>query len=447
VIKFPYRENTFRYFIKTNIHRMSASFQKSNASLHSIYEKVQHLLGRIKEKMAQKMQYPFPKMDLSSSAEGIANRLALIHTTRGSSTEFLTGQKKIDDWSMLEGNIENFIGMAQVPIGLIGPLKVLGSVADGDYYAPLATSEGALVASYHRGAKACYMAGGITSVCLTEGVQRSPVFKFEHLGDLGIFLMWVLQQMDKFKEITSENSRFAKLNDVKTNIEGNHISLTFDFKTGDASGQNMVTICTNAICQYILKNTPVQPKLWFLESNYSGDKKATALSFSNVRGKKITSEVVLPRNIVTDVLKTTPELITEYWRSSTIGIIQSGAIGAQGHYANGLTALFIATGQDAACVAEAATGITRMEITAEGDLYASVTLPNLIVGTVGGGTALPTQRECLELMGCYGEGKSQKFAEICGAVVLCGELSIAAALSAGHFSMAHQKFGRKKGNG
>jgi hydroxymethylglutaryl-CoA reductase (NADPH) len=423
---------------------MSSSFQKSNTSLHSVYQKVKVLLGQINEKMEKKEIFPFPKMDLSANEEGIENRLDIIRTQRGTSVDFLTSKKAITDWSVMEGNIENFIGMAQVPMGLIGPLKVLGTVANGDYYVPLATSEGALVASYHRGAKACFMAGGVTSVCLVEGVQRSPVFKFEHLGDLGAFLMWTLQQMDKFKEITSENSRFAKLNDVKTNIEGNHITLTFDFKTGDASGQNMVTICTDAICQYILKNTPIQPKLWFLESNYSGDKKATALSFSNVRGKKVTSEVILPRQIVTDILKTTPELITEYWRSSTIGIIQSGAIGAQGHYANGLTALFIATGQDAACVAEAATGITRMEITSEGDLYACVTLPNLIVGTVGGGTSLPTQRECLEIMDCYGEGKAQKFAEICGAVVLCGELSIAAALSAGHFSMAHQKFGRKK---
>jgi hydroxymethylglutaryl-CoA reductase (NADPH) len=388
--------------------------------------------------------FSFPYMDLNASEEGTANRLALIQSKNDTNLDFLTGKKAITDFTVMEGNIENFIGMAQIPVGLIGPLKVLGTVADGDYYVPLATSEGALVASYHRGAKACFLAGGVTSVCLVEGVQRSPVFKFKHLGDLGAFLIWVLQQTEEFNRITSENSRFAKLNDVKVNIEGNHIMLTFDYKTGDASGQNMVTICTDAICQFILKNTPIQPELWFLESNYSGDKKATTLSFTNVRGKKVTSEVILPRKVVTDVLKTTPELMTEYWRSSTIGIIQSGAIGAQGHYANGLTALFIATGQDVACVAEAATGITRMEITANGDLYASVTLPNLIVGTVGGGTSLPTQRECLEIMDCYGEGNAQKFAEICGAVILCGELSIAAALSAGHFSMAHQKFGRKK---
>jgi hydroxymethylglutaryl-CoA reductase (NADPH) len=423
---------------------MSSNFQKSRSSLKNIIQEVKILLGRINSKMNSDEVFSFPYMDLNASEEGTANRLALIQSKNDTNLDFLTGKKAITDFTVMEGNIENFIGMAQIPVGLIGPLKVLGTVADGDYYVPLATSEGALVASYHRGAKACFLAGGVTSVCLVEGVQRSPVFKFKHLGDLGAFLIWVLQQTEEFNRITSENSRFAKLNDVKVNIEGNHIMLTFDYKTGDASGQNMVTICTDAICQFILKNTPIQPELWFLESNYSGDKKATTLSFTNVRGKKVTSEVILPRKVVTDVLKTTPELMTEYWRSSTIGIIQSGAIGAQGHYANGLTALFIATGQDVACVAEAATGITRMEITANGDLYASVTLPNLIVGTVGGGTSLPTQRECLEIMDCYGEGNAQKFAEICGAVILCGELSIAAALSAGHFSMAHQKFGRKK---
>jgi len=321
---------------------------------------------------------------------------------------------------------------------------VIGTAAQGDFYVPLATSEGALVASYHRGAKACYLAGGATSICLIEGVQRSPVFKFKSIAEIGGFIGWVLQQVDKFKQITEENSRFAKLNDMITNIEGNHLFLTFEFHTGDASGQNMVTLCTDAICHYIIENAPVKPSFWFIESNYSGDKKATSLSFTKVRGKKVTTEVVLSEEIVRRVLKTTPAAMADYWRSSTIGIIQSGAIGAQGHFANGLTALFIATGQDVACIAEAAIGITRMEHTPEGNLYASVTLPNLIVGTVGGGTSLPTQRECLELMDCYGPGKARKFSEICGALVLAGELSIAAALSAGHFSAAHKKLGRKK---
>ncbi len=378
------------------------------------------------------------------SEEGTQQRLDFLNRQAKRSFEFLNGEKKFSAFEALHGNIENYIGMTLVPTGVVGPLKVLGSAARGDFYVPLATSEGTLLASYHRGSRACFVAGGATSICLIEGVQRSPLFKFRNIGELGTFLIWALEKIDKFKQITSENSRYAELLDMKSNIEGNQLMLTFDYQTGDAAGQNMVTICTDAICRYIVAEAPVQPTCWFIEGNYSGDKKATAQSFRNVRGKKVTAEITLSRKIVSEVLKTTPEAMEQYWRSSTVGTIQSGSIGAQGHYANGLAALFIATGQDAACVAEAAVGVTRMELTVDGSLYAAVTLPNLIVGTVGGGTSLPTQRECLELMDCYGAGKARKFSEICGALVLAGELSIAAALAAGQFAQAHQKFGRRK---
>jgi len=281
-------------------------------------------------------------------------------------------------------------------------------------------------------------------VCLTEGVQRSPLFRFTDLSDLGSFIIWTLQQEAKIREIVGTVSRHAQLDDMATNIEGNQLIITFTYYTGDASGQNMVTICTDAICKWLVENAPVKPISWFIEGNFSGDKKATAMSFMNVRGKKVTAEIEIPKEIVAGVLKTTPEKMAEYWQASTVGSIQTGSIGAQGHYANGLAALFIATGQDAACVSEAAVGITRMETNAAGNLYAAVTLPNLIVGTVGGGTGLPTQRECLEIMGCYGAGNARKFAEVCAALVLAGELSIAAALSIGHFTSAHANLGRKK---
>lgn len=402
------------------------------------------LLEDIKNKVVSHGTFESVPTEIPVSEEGVHRRLQFLQEKTQSTFPFLTGQRRFSELADLEGNIENYIGMSMVPTGVIGPLCVLGSAAKGDFYVPLATSEGSLLASYHRGAKACYLAGGATSVCLIEGVQRSPVFKFDNLGNLGTFLIWILGQIETFQKITEATSRYARLTDMKSNIEGNHLILTFEYHTGDASGQNMVTICTNAICAYMIENAPVSPQLWFIEGNFSGDKKATALAFANVRGKKVTSEIVLPEQVINNVLKTTPEAMAEYWRSSTLGTIQSGSIGAQGHYANGLTALFIATGQDVACVSEASVGVTRMELTAEGGLYVSVTLPNLIVGTVGGGTSLPTQRECLELIGCSGAGKARKFAEICGALVLAGEISIAAALSAGQFSSAHQKFGRKK---
>ena len=377
------------------------------------------------------------------TAEGTRKRLEFLQQKTNHQFHFLTGNSHFSDTTLLHGNIENYIGMTLVPTGIIGPLKVLGTAANGEFYIPLATSEGTLLASYHRGSRACYMAGGITSLCLIEGVQRSPLFKFKNIGELGVFLIWILDKIEDFRQITRNTSRYAVLTDVKSNIEGNQLILTFDFQTGDAAGQNMVTICTEAICRYIESHAPIQPECWFIEGNYSGDKKATAQSFRTVRGKKVTAEITLNAQVVKEVLKTTPAAMEQYWRSSTIGTIQSGSIGAQGHYANGLAALFIATGQDVACVSEAAVGITRMELTPDGHLYAAVTLPNLIVGTVGGGTSLPTQRECLELMDCYGAGNARKFAELCGALVLAGELSIAAALAAGQFAQAHQKFGRK----
>ncbi len=406
-------------------------------------QKVEKIIEVINQKKIENPKNDGLPIEFGVSEESTTQRLDFLEQETATKLPFLTGKKSFDELDRLEGNIENYIGMTLVPTGVIGPVRVIGTVANGDYFVPLATSEGALVASYHRGAKACYLAGGATSICLIETVQRSPLFKFEKVTELGTFLSWTLGELEHFHEIVSQNSNYAKLNEMKVNIEGNQLILTFDYYTGDASGQNMVTICTNAICHYILEKSPIKPQQWFLESNYSGDKKATAQSFISTRGKKVTTEIVLPSIIVEKVLKTTVDQMVAYWQASTIGIIQSGAIGAHGHYANGLAALFLATGQDVACVAEAATGITRMEKTKDGSLYASVTLPNLIVGTVGGGTSLPSQKECLELMECYGPGNARKYAEICGALILSGELSIAAALSAGHFSDAHKKFGRK----
>jgi hydroxymethylglutaryl-CoA reductase (NADPH) len=222
------------------------------------------------------------------------------------------------------------------------------------------------------------------------------------------------------------------------------VYLNFEYTTGDAAGQNMVTIITDAVCKYIISGCPVKPRHWFIESNMSGDKKATAISYLYVRGKKVIAEIIIPRKEFTRILHTEPEMMMEYWKMAFVGGVQSGSIGVQGHYANGLAALFIACGQDAACVAEAATGITRVDLTDNGDLYISVSLPNIIVGTIGGGTSLPTQKECLNMMGCIGEGTAVKFAEICAATVLAGEISIMGALAAGDFSSAHEKYARIK---
>lgn len=377
-----------------------------------------------------------------NSSEGLSDRIDFLNK-KGIEIPTIHRSALGHQLDKFKGNIENFIGMAQIPIGLAGPVLLNGLYAQGDFYIPLATTEGALVASYSRGMKACRESGGITAVCLSEGVQRSPYFRFENVFQAISFVKYLNENYTSFQELVRKTSRFAELQEMKTNVEGNAVLVTFEYSTGDASGQNMVTICTDQICKYILEHVDQQPKQWYIEGNYSGDKKATALSFSNVRGKKVTAEVNLNSETLEKILKTSAEKIANYWRASTLAAVQSGAIGAQGHVANGLTAMFIACGQDVACISESSVGLTRMEVTEDNGLYVAVTLPSLIVGTVGGGTHLSSQSESLKMMDCLGEGKAQKFAEICAAVALAGEISIAAAMSADHFTSAHKNLGRK----
>lgn len=379
------------------------------------------------------------------NAEATAARQAFLTERTGTPLPYLSGREALTEHAALKGNVENFIGMTQVPTGIIGPLRVNGPEAKGDFYVPLATTEGALVASYNRGAALVSRAGGVTSICLTEGVQRSPCFRFATFGEAGTFLIWVMQNTESFHEVVSGVSAHARLEDIRPSVDGNQITLLFEYTTGDAAGQNMVTLCTDAVCRHIVEHAPVKPELWFVEGNLSGDKKATALSFVSVRGKKVTAETHIPRRLVEEMLHTTPERMMEYWKTSIANGVQSGSIGVNGHFANGLAAIFLACGQDVACVAEAAVGITRFDLVSDDELYVCVSLPNLIVGTVGGGTGLPTQRECLELLGCAGTGYARKFAEICAATVLCGEISIVGAIAAGDFAKAHAIYGRRKG--
>lgn len=339
-------------------------------------------------------------------------------------------------------NIENFIGMARLPLGLAGPLRVNGLFAQGDYYLPLATTEAALVASYHRGACLLSQVGGCSAMLLAEGVSRSPGFAFDTGRQAGLFAAWVVEHLDEIRTAAQSTTRHGTLEDLRITVEGNHIYLLLEFRTGDASGQNMATIAAEAACALIMEQTPVKPAYFFVEANMSGDKKASAQSFLTVRGKKVTAEAVIPAALVEQTLHTTPERMSDYWRMSAMGGVLSGTIGVQGHYANGLAALYIACGQDAACIAESAVGVTRFEVRPDGALYATVTLPNLMVGTVGGGTALPSQRACLELMGLYGEGHARALAEVCAGTALAGELSIIGALAAGEFTRAHRKLAR-----
>ena len=341
-------------------------------------------------------------------------------------------------------NIESFVGTVKLPVGIAGPLRVNGLFARGDFLIPLATTEAALVASYHRGATLLSAAGGCSSALLSEAINRAPAFAFANLADAGRFVAWAVPQIDRFREIVAGVSAHGQLVDMAATIEGNHVYLNFEFTTADAAGQNMVTICTEAICQFLVESSPVVPETYYVEGNLSGDKKASSLAFTTVRGKKVCAEATIPAPLVEKFLRTTPREMVDYWRISAMGGVLCGTIGVQGHFANGLAALYIACGQDAACVAESAVGVTRFELTDDGDLYATVTLPGIMVGTVGGGTGLPSQRACLEILGLAGEGNSQALAEVCGGLMLAGELSIIGAMAAGHFTRAHKRLARER---
>ena len=338
-------------------------------------------------------------------------------------------------------NIENFVGTVKLPVGIAGPIRVNGTRARGDYYVPLATTEAALVASYSRGAQVITESGGCTAILTRDSVSRAPGFAFATLHEAGRFVAWAIAALPTLKRVADATSRHGRLEDMRVSIEGNHVYLILDFTTGDAAGQNMVTIATQAVCDHIARECPIVPRHAFVEANHSGDKKASAQSFIAGRGKAVTADVVIPRRLVEERLHTTPERMADYWRMSAVGGVLSGTIGVQGHYANALAAIFLACGQDVACVAESAVGVTRIECTGDGT-YISVTLPNLVVGTVGGGTALPSQHACLEILGLAGPGNARAFAEVCAAISLAGELSIVAALCAGEFARAHQRFAR-----
>lgn len=339
-------------------------------------------------------------------------------------------------------NIENFIGTAKVPLGVAGPLRVQGLFARGDYYVPMATTEAAVVASCTRGAQTISRAGGARVAVINEGVGRSPAFAFTDFASAGRFVAWVTQQFEPIRKEAQATTRHGKLTDLKVSVQGNHVYLLLEYQVGQAAGQNMVTIATDAACRWIVEHSPLKPKYWFVEANMSGDKKATSQSFLGVRGKKVIAEVTLPEKLVTSRFHTSVERMIQYYRMSAVGGVMSGALGIQGHYANALAAVFIACGQDAACVAEAAMGITRFEEAEDGGLYAAITLPNLIVGTVGGGTGLPSAKACLELLRLPEDCPANAFAEVCAAIVLAGELSIIGALASGEFTAAHRDLAR-----
>jgi hydroxymethylglutaryl-CoA reductase (NADPH) len=342
-----------------------------------------------------------------------------------------------------KGNIENFSGVAQVPLGFAGPLKVNGEHAKGEFLIPLCTSEGTLVASYNRGMKIINMCGGTTTTVVEDRMQRAPAFAFDSAREARDFLVWIDEHIDEIRQQAESCSRVAKLLNIERYQASKFVYLRFNYFTGDAAGQNMVSMATFTACSWILAQMNTV-RHFYMESNFATDKKASVVNTMNTRGKRVTAEIVIPRDVMIQHMRVDPETLDHLCRVGNLGAFMAGSSSNALHAANALTALFIATGQDVANVAESATTLIYTEITPEGDLYGSVTLPSLIVATHGGGTGLPTQRECLDILGCYGQGKVLKFAEIAAAVVIAGEISLAGALSSLDWVTSHERFGKNR---
>jgi hydroxymethylglutaryl-CoA reductase (NADPH) len=347
------------------------------------------------------------------------------------------------DPDVLPGNIEQFIGVAQVPIGLAGPLLVHGEEAQGEFYVPLATAEGTLVASYNRGMKLLYAAGGVKTTVVDDRMQRAPCFIFESAREARDFGHWLDEHFEEIKAVAESTTRSGRLQDIEQYSASRMLYTRFNYTTGDAAGQNLTGKATQAACRWIVEQHP-EIQQYFLESNFATDKKSSQVNVLRTRGKRVVAEAVIPGALLEVAMHADSDLLFRAREIANLGGFMSGANNNGGHSANGITAMFIATGQDAANVAESSAALVYAEQRDNGDYYYSVTIPSLIVATYGGGTGLPTQRECLELLGCYGAGRVRKLAEIVAATVLCGELSLGAAIVAEDWVQAHDLLGRNR---
>ncbi|MCX2819009.1 hydroxymethylglutaryl-CoA reductase (NADPH) [Haladaptatus sp. F3-133] len=342
-------------------------------------------------------------------------------------------------------NVENAVGATRIPLGVAGPLGVKGGYASGEYRLPMATTEGALVASTNRGCSAITEAGGATARVLKDGMTRAPVFRVSGVDAAAELTDWLAENFDALRDSASETTGHGELTDAEPYVAGDNVYVRFTYSTGDAMGMNMATVATRAASEVVEDETDAE--LVALSGNVCADKKPAAINAVEGRGRTVAADVLLPREVVREKLKTTPEAVAEVnERKTLVGSARAGTLGANAHAANVLSAVYVATGQDPAQVVEGSSAYTTASVR-DGDLYVSTTVPAVEVGTVGGGTRLPTQNEALELLGVAGGGEpaganARELAEVVAGGVLAGELSLHAALASRHLEEAHTRLGR-----
>src|SRR5215213_1942946 len=391
---------------------------------------------------AESQRVPVPRdRENDYTREAAEKRREFAEERTGASLEHVSSYSF--DPAILTGNVEQFLGVAQVPIGLAGPLLVNGEHAQGEFYVPMATAEGTLVASYNRGMRLLYEAGGVTTTVLDDRMQRAPAFLFPTAREARAFGVWLEEHFDEIKEAAEATTRSGRLQDIEQYSASRILYTRFNYTTGDAAGQNLTGKATAAACAWIMRNRP-GIEHFFLESNFATDKKSSQVNMLHTRGKRVVAEATIPDALFRSVMNSSTDVMFRARQVSNLGGFMSGVNNNGAHSANGITAMFIATGQDVANVAESSAAFVHAELRPNGDYYYSVTIPSLIVATYGGGTGLPTQRECLEMLGCYGKGGVGALAEIVAATVLCGELSLGSAIVSEEWVNAHDLLGRNR---
>ncbi len=423
--------------LKEGKHKISFTFEADPfGKLEMVVE------GSIETEQANRQKIPRDDMDDYSEA-AIKERQKFVEEFTGVKLKHIANYSF--DPHTTAGNCEHFTGVAQVPIGIAGPLRVNGEHAQGDFLIPMATAEGTLVASYNRGMKVLNACGGAKCTVIGDAMQRAPVFIFEDARAAREFIKWVKANERAIAEHAEGTSSVAKLQYIDSFQASKLAYLRFNYSTGDAAGQNMVGRATFVACSWILdtyKDFPI--KNFFLESNLATDKKASQINIIRTRGKRVVAEATIKKEVLHEIMRVDTKSLAYHARVADVGAILSGANNNGLHSANGITAMFIATGQDVANVAESSAGLMYTELTENDDLYISITIPSLIIATYGGGVGLATQNESLAMLGCVGKGKVYKLAEIIGAVVLAGEISLASAISSSDWVSSHEQFGRNR---
>ena len=396
----------------------------------------------VSESTNNRISIPRDKKD-DYSTEAIKMRQDFVKAYAG--VDFQHMDKYSFDPHILKGNCEHFFGVAQIPVGIAGPILINGEYAQGEFVVPLATTEGTLVASYNRGMKIINLCGGVKCTVQRDAMQRAPVFEFEDARAARDFVEWVKANFATIAQHAEATSSVARLQYIDPYLSNKFAYLRFNYSTGDAAGQNMVGRATFAACSWILETYQKHKILHFyLESNFATDKKASQVNIMRTRGKRVTAEIVFKRDVLVQHMRVEPASLAHHYGIANIGSLMSGANNNGLHSANGITAMFIATGQDVANVAESSAGLVYCELTKEGDLYFSITIPSLIIATHGGGTNLATQNEALKMLGCSGRDKVNKLAEIIAGVVLAGEISLASAISSSDWVSSHEQYGRNR---